>query len=188
MYAIIDDGGMQFKVAEGDAIAVGLRDAQPGDAVSFDRVLLISDAEAATVGTPVIVGATVEGEVVDEVKGSKIVVQRFQRRQGMHTRKQGHRQRYTNVVIKRIVPPGGRAEETPGDEAPVAEPAAPEGDAPQTDEAPVTGQAEHAAEAPAAGEAPEALAASEPEGEASQPAEAPAADEAPEPDDEKGES
>ena len=132
MYAIIDDGGMQYKVAEGERIAVGLRDAQPGDAISFDRVLLISGDESATVGTPVISGAKVEAEVIDETKGKKVVVQRFRRRQGMNRRKMGHRQRYTSVMIKQIVPPGGRAEAEP---AAAAAPSEPENAAPASEDA-----------------------------------------------------
>ena len=130
MYAIIDDGGMQYKVAEGEAVSVGLREARPGDPVAFDRVLLISDDETATVGTPAIAGARVEGEVLGEAKAGKIVVQRFRRRQGLHRRKVGHRQRYTKVVIKQIVPPGGRAEAAPPAEAPAEpEPAPPAAEA-----------------------------------------------------------
>ena len=110
MYAIIEDGGMQYKVAEGDTVCVGLRDAQPGEAIEFASVLLLSDENGATVGQPTVDGARVIGEVAGEEKGKKIRVQRFRRRQGMHRRRVGHRQRYTSVRIRQILMPGQAAE------------------------------------------------------------------------------
>lgn len=112
MYAIIDDGGKQYKVAEGEAVEVDLRSAQPGEAISFEKVLLISGDDGATVGAPTIEGASVQTEVLGEAKGQKVTVQRFRRRQGMHRRKQGHRQHYTRVKITKIILPGQAAQET----------------------------------------------------------------------------
>jgi len=109
MYAIIDDGGMQYKVSEGETIQVGLREQEAGASIEFDRVLLVSGDKGATVGTPVVEGAKVVAEVVaPEVKGPKILIQHFQKREE-YRRRVGHRQRYTSVKIKQIVAPGQSA-------------------------------------------------------------------------------
>lgn len=112
MYAIIDDNGKQYKAAEGDSFEVDLRAAQPGDEVSFDRVLLVSGDDTATVGTPTIEGAAVRAEVLGDTKGKKVVVQHFRRRQGRNRTRRGHRQPYTRVKIKQIVLPGQSAGST----------------------------------------------------------------------------
>ena len=118
MYAIIEDRGMQYKVAEGESVDIDLLQAEPGEPISFDRVLLVSTEEGAAVGTPTVDGASVAGEVLGVTKAAKIVVQRFRRRQGSHRRKIGHRQRYTSVRIQQIVAPG---RSTPKDEEVEAE-------------------------------------------------------------------
>ena len=105
MYAIIEDSGQQFKVSEGDLLRVDLRDVEIGKAVKveFDRVLLLADGDKVTVGTPLVDGAKVEGEVVKaRVAGQKIRVQKYKRRKG-HRRVKGHRQKYTEIRITRIV-------------------------------------------------------------------------------------
>lgn len=106
MYAIIEDSGTQIKVAPGDVLDLDLRKgSEAGASVTFDRVLMIgdegSDADA-TVGTPYVSGATVTGEVVDQVKGEKIDVIKFKRRKGYRV-KQGHRQKYLRVKINEIM-------------------------------------------------------------------------------------
>lgn len=102
MYAVIEDSGTQIKVAEGDVIDVDLRDASEGDAITFDRVLLVGPGEGkATVGTPYVDGASVSAEVVREFKDDKIDVIKFKRRKG-HRRKHGHRQRYLKVKVTGI--------------------------------------------------------------------------------------
>ena len=126
MYAIIEDSGMQYKVAEGDSVQLGLRDAEPGQSIEFDAVLMVSDDSGASIGRPTVEGARVTGEVEGVVKGRKIVVQRFRRRQGSHTRKQGHRQRYTSIHITRIVMPDRTPSEEPAPTA-VAEAKAEQG-------------------------------------------------------------
>ena len=105
MYAIIEDSGTQIKVREGDVVELDLRELEDGEtAVVFDRVLAIGDDEsdkAATLGAPYVDGATVNGEVVAEVKGEKLFVQKYKRRKG-YRRKVGHRQRYLSVRIGSI--------------------------------------------------------------------------------------
>ena len=101
MYAIVDDSGRQFKVAEGQTIMVDERPAQPGDPIHFDRVLLYSAGEDLRVGTPTVDGVTVSGEVVGRAKGEKLVVFKRKRRKGMRNTK-GHRQSYLEVLIKEI--------------------------------------------------------------------------------------
>jgi len=104
MYAVIDDSGVQYKVAEGEVVDVPLRDAQPGESVVFDRVLLLSTDQGATVGSPIVPDARVVAEVLDQTKGPKINILHFRRRK-RYQRRQGHRQHYTRVRIKEIVVP-----------------------------------------------------------------------------------
>lgn len=101
MYAIIEDSGSQIRVEEGQQVRVDYRSAQPGDKITFDKVLAcIGDGEA-KFGSPVLEGASVTGEVVRTTQGPKIVVQKFRRRKG-YRRKTGHRQLYTEVKISKI--------------------------------------------------------------------------------------
>ena len=101
MYAIIDIGGKQYKVEEGKYLAVDLMDKEPGTALSFDKVLLVSDGTKATVGKPAIAGASVTATVKDHIKDKKIIVYKMRRKKG-YRRKQGHRQKYTRVTIDKI--------------------------------------------------------------------------------------
>ncbi len=106
MNAVIETGGKQYRVTKGDVIEIEKIDANPGDEVSFDKVLLISDSGgSATVGTPYIEDALVKAEVLGEKKGEKITVFKFKRRKG-YRKKAGHRQKYTSVLIKEIVKGG----------------------------------------------------------------------------------
>jgi large subunit ribosomal protein L21 len=104
VYAVIEDSGQQFRVSEGDVLNVDLRDlAEGAEEIEFDRVLLVSGDGDIRVGTPLVDGAKVIGEVVaDEVKGPKLQVAQWRRRKGSR-RKVGHRQRYLQVRITRIV-------------------------------------------------------------------------------------
>jgi len=101
MYAIIADGGRQYKVEEGQELEIDLRDAAAGDQITFDRVLTISSEEGVKVGQPVVEGASVTAEVLAEVKGDKLYVQKFRRRKNSK-RRTGHRQRYTKVRVSSI--------------------------------------------------------------------------------------
>jgi large subunit ribosomal protein L21 len=103
MYAVIQDGGREYRVAPDDVVDIDLRaDLSPGDEIVFPRVLLVRKSdEDVVVGTPVVDGVEVRGEVQGTVKGQKIVAYKYKRRQGYH-RKKGHRQSYTRVRITGI--------------------------------------------------------------------------------------
>lgn len=107
MFAVIEDGSRQYRVAEGDVVTVDYRvDAKPGDSLKFDRVLLANAGGASTIGRPLIDGANVEAEVVEaELKGPKLEVQKLRRRKNSR-RHTGHRQKHTSVRIKAISVPG----------------------------------------------------------------------------------
>ena len=101
MYAVIKTGGKQYRVQQGDVIFVEKLNAQADEAVTFDEVLLVGDADQAKVGTPVVEGAKVEGTVLAQVKSRKIVVYKYKAKKN-ERKKQGHRQPYTKVEITAI--------------------------------------------------------------------------------------
>ena len=101
MHAIIETGGKQYKVAEGDTLFIEKLPNEAGDAVTFDKVLAILDGDKATFGTPVVEGAKVDASVVKNGKGKKIIVFKYKPKQN-YRRKQGHRQPYTKVTIGKI--------------------------------------------------------------------------------------
>ncbi|MED9822886.1 MAG: 50S ribosomal protein L21 [Christensenellales bacterium] len=100
MYAIIATGGKQYRVSEGDVIYIEKIDAAVDSTVSFD-VLLVGNEGDVKVGTPVVEGAKVEGKVVGQIRGEKIVVFKYKAKKN-YRRKQGHRQPYTKVEITKI--------------------------------------------------------------------------------------
>ncbi len=102
MYAVIKTGGKQYRVQQGDVIFVEKLNAQADEAVTFDEVLLVGDADQSKVGTPVVEGAKVQGKVLAQVKGKKIVVYKYKAKKN-ERKKQGHRQPYTKVEITAIV-------------------------------------------------------------------------------------
>jgi large subunit ribosomal protein L21 len=102
VYAVIKTGGKQYRVQQGDVIFVEKLNAQADEAVTFDEVLLVGDADQSKVGTPVVEGAKVEGKVLAQVKGKKIVVYKYKAKKN-ERKKQGHRQPYTKVEITAIV-------------------------------------------------------------------------------------
>ncbi len=99
MYAIIATGGKQYKVSEGDVLKVEKLDAQPGDTVTFDQVVAISDNELKVAGD--VANANVTASVVAQGKGRKVIVYKYKRKTGYH-KKNGHRQAYTQVKIEKI--------------------------------------------------------------------------------------
>ena len=103
MYAIIEDSGSQFRVAEGDVLDVDLREVEgPGEEIVFDRVLLVREDKDIKIGTPIVQGATVSAEVLDpEAKGKKIHSYYLRRRKASK-KKVGHRQKYLRVRITKI--------------------------------------------------------------------------------------
>ena len=100
MYAIIATGGKQYRVSEGDVIYIEKNDAQVDSTVSFDVLLMGNDGDV-KIGTPVVEGVKVEGKVVGQIRGEKIVVYKYKSKKN-YRRKQGHRQPYTKVEITKI--------------------------------------------------------------------------------------
>ena len=102
MYAIIETGGKLYKVQEGDVVFVEKLNAETGDAVNFEKVLLMSTDSGLTPGKPFIEGAKVEGTVLAQGKSKKIVVFKYKAKKNIR-KKQGHRQPFTKVQIDKIV-------------------------------------------------------------------------------------
>ena len=113
MYAIIETGGKQYRVQEGDVITVEKLNAAVGETVCFDHVLVLGEGEGIQVGTPY-VGTAVEGKVVEEGKGKKVIIFKYKAKKD-YRKKQGHRQPYTMVEIT------GLGADAPKAEAPAAE-------------------------------------------------------------------
>ncbi|OHB77559.1 MAG: 50S ribosomal protein L21 [Planctomycetes bacterium RBG_16_64_10] len=101
MYAIIADGGRQYKVEEGQELDVDFRDLPTGDELAFERVLAIRNDEGVQLGKPTLEGARVTAQVVGVSLGKKLVVQKMRRRKNSR-RKTGHRQLFTRVRIRNI--------------------------------------------------------------------------------------
>lgn len=97
MFAVIQTGGKQYKVAQGDVLRVEKLGGNVGDAITFDKVLLVG-AETVKVGTPFVAGAKVSAQIVGEGRGKKLIVYKFRRRKN-YRRKAGHRQPYTELKI-----------------------------------------------------------------------------------------
>jgi len=100
MYAVIKSGDRQFRVNEGDTIAVEKISAEVGDEITLDQVLLLGGGET-LVGTPTVVGATVTAKVTEQGRHPKIIVFKMKRRKN-YRRKRGHRQMYTALEITGI--------------------------------------------------------------------------------------
>src|SRR3712207_1305192 len=104
MYAIVEINGQQFKAEEGKKLFVHhIKDAEEGKTVEFDKVLLVDNEGAVTVGAPTVDGAKVVVEVVNPlVKGDKVIVFKMKRRKD-YRKKNGHRQQYTEVKVKSVI-------------------------------------------------------------------------------------
>ena len=100
-HAVIETGGKQYRVAEGDVIYVEKLDAEAGATVKFDRVLAVIDEDKAVFGTPVVEGAAVTANVVKNGRGKKVRVYKMKPKKG-YQRLQGHRQPYSKVQINSI--------------------------------------------------------------------------------------
>jgi large subunit ribosomal protein L21 len=102
MYAVIETGGKQYRVEEGTILEhERLNGVDAGEAVEFDRVLLLADGETVRVGTPYLEGVKVKAEVREHARGDKVIVYKYKSKKG-HRRKQGHRQELTSTVITAI--------------------------------------------------------------------------------------
>ncbi|MFT8534624.1 MAG: 50S ribosomal protein L21, partial [Lentilactobacillus hilgardii] len=99
-YAVITTGGKQYKVSEGDAIYVEKLDANEGDKVTFDQVVMVG-GDSVKFGTPTVDGASVTGTVEKQGRQKKIIIFRYKPKKGSRSKK-GHRQPYTKVVIDSI--------------------------------------------------------------------------------------
>ncbi|NLW41193.1 MAG: 50S ribosomal protein L21 [Tissierellia bacterium] len=102
MYAIIETGGKQYRVQEGDVVFVEKLDAEEGDKVDLTKVLLISKDDDMVVGRPYVDGAKVEATVLEQGKSKKIIVFKYRPKKN-YKKKQGHRQPYTKLKIEKIV-------------------------------------------------------------------------------------
>jgi large subunit ribosomal protein L21 len=100
MYAVIVSGGKQYRVTKGDTIYVEKLDQEADSTVSFDVLMLGSD-EGVKIGTPIVAGAKVEGKIVGQVKGEKIIIYKYKSKKNYH-RRAGHRQHYTKVEITAV--------------------------------------------------------------------------------------
>lgn len=102
MFAVIETGGKQYKVQEGDVLAVEKLDLEEGQKVTFDRVLLVDEQGETLIGTPLVKDAVVKAEIVENFKDKKVIVFKKKRRK-QYKKKKGHRQELTRVKIEQIV-------------------------------------------------------------------------------------
>ena len=101
MYAVIETGGKQYTVREGDLVKVEKLDANEGDAVTFDKVLLVAKDGSVNVGKPYVADAKVEAKVLKQAKDKKVIVYKFKAKKNERI-KRGHRQPYTLVEIRSL--------------------------------------------------------------------------------------
>lgn len=101
MFAVIESGGKQHRVVEGEVVRLERLPGEPGDAVVFERVLMVGAAQDVDLGAPYVANSHVAGEVVAQGRGKKIRVIKFKRRKN-YLRRKGHRQAYTDVKITAI--------------------------------------------------------------------------------------
>jgi large subunit ribosomal protein L21 len=102
MFAVIETGGKQYRVQQGDVVRVESLAGDAGDAVAFEKVLMIGDGDTSKVGNPTVEGARVKGTVVDQGRGKKILIYTYKRRQNSNRKQAGHRQNFTAVQIDSI--------------------------------------------------------------------------------------
>lgn len=101
MYAIIETGGKQYRVSEGDVLFIEKIEAEADETVVFDKVLAVDNNTGLTVGTPLVDGAKVSAKVLKHGKGKKVTVFTYKSKSSFK-RKKGHRQHYTQVEIESI--------------------------------------------------------------------------------------
>ncbi len=101
MYAVIQTGGKQYRVAEGETLRVEKLEAATGDKLTFDPLLFADDGGGVQIGRPLLSSVKVEAEVLEQGRGSKIIIFKYKRRKS-YRRKQGHRQPYTALKITSI--------------------------------------------------------------------------------------
>lgn len=138
MYAVVSSGGKQYRVEAGNELILERVPGDAGASITFDRVLLVGDGEAVTVGTPTVEGASVSGTVLGEALGPKLIIFKFKQK-ATYRRKNGHRQHLTRVRIDEIDAGGKRGKSTAA--APEAE-VAPEAAKPKAARSPRATKAE----------------------------------------------
>jgi len=106
-FAVIKTGGKQYKVAANDVVKIEKLDAQPGDVVTFDQVLMVGDGDSVTVGAPLVAGALVAGQFIATEKERTVIILKKERRQH-YDRRNGHRQRLSTVRITEILVGGAK--------------------------------------------------------------------------------
>ena len=102
MYAIIETGGKQYRVSEGDVLKVELLTAEVGDTVTIYRVLAVGEGDSLKVGSPVVAGSTVQAKVLEHGKHRKVVVFKYKPKKNIR-KKNGHRQPYTKLQVEKIL-------------------------------------------------------------------------------------
>lgn len=102
MYAVIETGGKQYRVQEGDVVFVEKLNAEEGETVNFDKILIVSKEGELLTGKPYVEGVSVEGSVLEQGKAKKIIVFKYKPKKN-YKRKLGHRQPFTKVKIEKIV-------------------------------------------------------------------------------------
>ncbi len=101
MYAVIQTGGKQYKVTEGEILKVEKLDGVAGETLTIDKVLMIKDDNGTRIGSPTVQNARVVAEVIEQGRNKKIVVYKYKKRKN-YRRKQGHRQAFTRIKIEKI--------------------------------------------------------------------------------------
>jgi len=101
MYAVIVTGGKQYKVTEGEIFSVEKLDAAAGDKLTLDQVLMVNDDNGVKIGSPLLEGAKVTVEVIEQGRGKKITIYKYKKRKNQR-KKQGHRQAYTKLKVEKI--------------------------------------------------------------------------------------
>ena len=135
MYAVVNTGGKQYKVQQGEVLRIEKIPGDVGSPVTFDRVMMFSDGETVSIGQPVLDDVAVEGHIVAQGKAKKILVLKYKRRK-RYRRKQGHRQEFTAVQIDSIQGEGSAAKASATSEK------APKKEADKVEAAPATGEQE----------------------------------------------
>ena len=115
MYAVIETGGKQYRVQEGDVISVEKLNVSAGDKVTLDKVMFLSDGKTLQVGAPFVDGAKVEATAVENGKGQKVIIFKFKSKKD-YRKKQGHRQPYTMLKIEKITKKASRAKAAKAEE------------------------------------------------------------------------
>ena len=101
MYAVIETGGKQYRVQEGDVVSVEKLGLIEGEGYTFDKVMMVSGEDGVKVGNPYVEGVTVEATTIKEGRGKKVVIYKYKSKKGYH-KKNGHRQSYTMLKITKI--------------------------------------------------------------------------------------